>query len=200
MDSADILKVISVMRHDFLNHLQVISGYLQLGKSERAREYIQKVTRDLQKISKVVHLKVPEMAAAFLFGEEMAVSMEVETVYNVETDLKGCLVPGPVAGGALHRVLQQVFRIIDDSESGDNSYLVIDVCNEGENCVCTMKFKSARGLDYIGEELGKIDNTLVEYQGRLKWATDSDSNECRLEMVLPRREKTSNENRKITSR
>jgi len=36
------------LRHDFLNHLQVIWGYVQLDKKEHAIDYIQEVTRYIQ--------------------------------------------------------------------------------------------------------------------------------------------------------
>jgi len=185
MDSTDVLKLISLMRHDFLNHLQVISGYVQLNKTERAREYIREVTGNLQRLSKVVHLKVPEMAAAFLLGEEMAAGMEIRTIYNVESDLEGCAVPGPVAGRALYAVLQEVFRAIDAGGREERSSLVIDILGNGENCGCTLKFRVGEGLDDIDEKVGRIDRRLREYGGRLNWTMDSESGECRLEMILP---------------
>lgn len=33
-------------RHDFLNHLQVIHAYLQVGKTERAMEYLTRAASD----------------------------------------------------------------------------------------------------------------------------------------------------------
>jgi hypothetical protein len=36
----DIMKVIQMQRHDFLNHLQVVSGLTQLRKTDRVVEYI----------------------------------------------------------------------------------------------------------------------------------------------------------------
>lgn len=37
-----------LQRHDFLNHNQVIMGYLQLGKSEKALEYMRREIRGLE--------------------------------------------------------------------------------------------------------------------------------------------------------
>lgn len=43
----DLLEALRVQRHDFLNHLQVISGLLQLKKYDRAQEYIKQVAEQL---------------------------------------------------------------------------------------------------------------------------------------------------------
>lgn len=45
--SADIAeRLLHKQRHDFLNHLQVIHAYLQIGKVERAMEYLTKAAGD----------------------------------------------------------------------------------------------------------------------------------------------------------
>jgi hypothetical protein len=181
-----MIKVISLMRHDFLNHLQVISGYLQLNKKERAGEYIREVTHNLQRLSKVVHLKVPEMAAAFLLGEEMAAGVEARTVYNVQFDLEGCSVPGVVAGQALHDCLFHVFRFIDRERETENPCLMIDIYQKGENCGCTLKFTVSPDYEEMEASLAKINAALAEYRGQLCCNVARESRACTVEMVLPR--------------
>ncbi len=188
MKAEEILKVVSVMRHDFLNHLQVISGYLQLDKKERAGEYIREVTWNLQRLSEVVHLKVPEIAAAFLLGEEMAAGVEARMQYNVQSDLNGCSVPGTVAGQAVYECLDQIFRFLDhenDNESMENSpRVMIDICDKGENCVCTLSFKAAPGYEAMNAALDTINEQLSKYGGQLNRAMDKESGMCTLEILL----------------
>jgi len=188
MRAEDMLKVVSVMRHDFLNHLQVISGYLQLDKKERAGEYIREVTWNLQRLSEVVHLKVPEIAAAFLLGEEMAAGVEARTQYNVQSDLNGCSVPGTVAGQALYDCLYQVFRFLDndtgDDTMEDSPYVVIDIGEKGENCLCILNFKVAPGYEEMNIQLDTINMQLLKHGGQLNWAVDKESGMCTLEILL----------------
>ncbi|BBB89740.1 MAG TPA: Spo0B domain-containing protein [Methylomusa anaerophila] len=43
---AEVMKLLRVQRHDFLNHLQVIHAMIQLGKSDKALQYIEKLAQD----------------------------------------------------------------------------------------------------------------------------------------------------------
>jgi len=44
MDEQRALALLREQRHSFLNHLQVISGWLQLGRAERAAQYLNEVS------------------------------------------------------------------------------------------------------------------------------------------------------------
>lgn len=50
-------------RHDFLNHLQVIWGYIKLNKKERAVEYIQELTDYLQTLRELNRIAPVPLAA-----------------------------------------------------------------------------------------------------------------------------------------
>ncbi len=55
MSESEIQKVVvqalRKQRHDFINHLQVIHGLLQLGKGQRALDYIDELAKDPRLIS-----------------------------------------------------------------------------------------------------------------------------------------------------
>jgi len=50
----DISNLLRIQRHDFLNHLQVIHAMIQLGRNEKALEYIEKLAHDPEMISNVL--------------------------------------------------------------------------------------------------------------------------------------------------
>jgi hypothetical protein len=54
-----ILEVQKIMRHDFLNHIQVISGYVQLGDLERVKEYTNKTIEKIQRFNRVGNIALP---------------------------------------------------------------------------------------------------------------------------------------------
>lgn len=68
-------------RHSFMNHLQVISGWLQLGKAERATEYIARMAARMEAESQVLQrIEHPEVGlfvvAAGLDAEPYGASLE----------------------------------------------------------------------------------------------------------------------------
>lgn len=56
-----------LLRHDFMNHLQIILGYMQLGKMEKAQEYTVKATRDMRKYENITKWELPYLGC-FLTG------------------------------------------------------------------------------------------------------------------------------------
>ncbi|MHB8158476.1 MAG: Spo0B domain-containing protein [Desulfocucumaceae bacterium] len=107
MDTATFLEMMSVQRHDLLNHFQVISGLVQLNKTERVREYINQVSLEVEKLGKAGHIVITEVAAVLLVGHFLAGKHQVEVIYDINTDLKGCLIPGEVLGQVIKEVFEQ---------------------------------------------------------------------------------------------
>ena len=42
----ELIRLLKLQRHDFINHIQVVHGMLQLGKTERAMQYIEELAKD----------------------------------------------------------------------------------------------------------------------------------------------------------
>jgi len=117
MDLEKLLEVIQAQRHDFLNHLQVISGFLQLNKPERIREYIELVTADMSVMSQTSRFKIPELTAVLLVSFNEAAKYQAEMKLTVNSNLGGCTVPGPVVGRALESVIDSFLANLCSSVS-----------------------------------------------------------------------------------
>ncbi|HOV43587.1 MAG TPA: Spo0B domain-containing protein, partial [Syntrophothermus lipocalidus] len=48
MKAEEVIWFLDCQRHDYLNHLQVISGLLELGQPARAREYLKEALRFIE--------------------------------------------------------------------------------------------------------------------------------------------------------
>jgi hypothetical protein len=59
----DLLEANRHQRHDFLNHLQVIWGFLKIKKEERAIGYMQDVTEHLQSLRELNNINNKQLAA-----------------------------------------------------------------------------------------------------------------------------------------
>lgn len=81
-------KLITTLRskhHDFMNHLQVILGLIQIKREEQAIKYIKSLSKELVQIEKLVALEIPEVAA--LISSKLASISYIDTTLEVNTTL-----------------------------------------------------------------------------------------------------------------
>lgn len=79
----EIIHLLKTQRHDFINHLQVLQGYLQLGKTEMAARYLQDVSREMVESGWVFQLPWPELAAVLLLKDGQAEDRQAATVVKL---------------------------------------------------------------------------------------------------------------------
>ncbi|MCF6092719.1 Spo0B domain-containing protein [Microaerobacter geothermalis] len=81
------LTSISHQRHDWLNHFQVIYGYLKMGKLDRMEEYIQRVTERAHQDSRISRLGYSPLVVYLLTFNSLVREMELEVEVDEELDL-----------------------------------------------------------------------------------------------------------------
>lgn len=87
-------KLITTLRskhHDFVNHLQVILGLIQLKMENDATDYIKGLSKDLIQIEKLVSLKRPEVAA--LISSKLASLSYLQASLDINTTLAELSIP-----------------------------------------------------------------------------------------------------------
>nr|WP_238480759.1 Spo0B domain-containing protein [Desulforadius tongensis] len=119
----ELLEVIQVQRHDFLNHLQVISGLLQLNRGERVKDYIDQITREMAPLSAVTRLKVPELKAVLLIAVHKAKKHQIDFVYNIDTHLDDFAVPGAVLAEAVEECINAAVERLSPAHIEDRRLL-----------------------------------------------------------------------------
>ncbi|OIQ61531.1 sensory histidine kinase DcuS [Moorella thermoacetica] len=93
--AAEIIPLLRWQRHDFLNHLQVISGYLQLKKNDRALAYLRQAIAQLEQVGRIMHLLEPELALAALTRIEGAIARGISLEMEISTRMENlALEPG----------------------------------------------------------------------------------------------------------
>lgn len=183
MDLEKLLEVIQVQRHDFLNHLQVISGFLQLNKPERIREYIELVTADMSIMSQTTRFKIPELTAVLLVGFNEAAKYQAEMKLTVNSNLSGCTVPGPVVGGALESVIDSFLANLCSSESCTKIFKV-RLSENGTGytiCLSSPAFLIEDPV-LLKKDLEPVKEVLNKYSGELRTALLRDSIEIFLDL------------------
>ncbi|MDF2626429.1 MAG: hypothetical protein K0R39_260 [Symbiobacteriaceae bacterium] len=129
ISEAEALQLLRRQRHSFLNHLQVISGWLQLGRPERAQQYLEAVAARMTGESDVLRQASTGLSLLVL---ELGLEAETHGV-QIEWQLGGELAP---AGGLATipsdeqraRLRQQV---LDALSSGITGPLVIRLADGG---------------------------------------------------------------------
>jgi len=134
----ELIEVLRVQKHDFLNHLQVISGYLQLNKTERAKDYIQQVSQEIYQSGMITKLRIPEVALNLLILKNEAVQYGVILDIFIETRMENAGLSGDLLGLTVYKLvgvaLEQAGKSGIDSPfcqvklaAGDPGYVIIVV-------------------------------------------------------------------------
>jgi stage 0 sporulation protein B (sporulation initiation phosphotransferase) len=82
---ADLLRRV---RHDFANHLQVVSGFLEIGQSERAKQYLGAVIKDMG-AERIVFASCSGAAAIYFYEQLMKVRDLGITLRYEDIDIDG---------------------------------------------------------------------------------------------------------------
>lgn len=171
MSLEKLLELIQIQRHDFLNHLQVISGLLQLNKFDRVREYIGQISMEMARLSKTARVNSPEVTAALLAGFNEASMSQIELELTVNSNLADCAVPGPVVGEALERSLTCVFATMASPEV-EKRVLEIVFAESEKKYTCRLFFPEPPFADpvLLQNELDPVGELLNPHGGRVNLA------------------------------
>ncbi|MBQ6888900.1 MAG: Spo0B domain-containing protein [Lachnospiraceae bacterium] len=103
-------------RHDYLNHLQVIYGLMELEEYEEAKKYMKPVFKDIMKVSKALKTKQPAVNALLQAKMEAAEKENIDFFMEIRSDLKNiamepwdlCKILGNLIDNGMTALLQKV--------------------------------------------------------------------------------------------
>ena len=191
-----LLEIIQLQRHDFLNHLQVISGFQQLNKPDRIQDYVKQVTVEIAEMSKTTRFKMPEVTAAVLAGFYEAAKYGYKIELTVNSTLGDCEVPGPAAGSALESVFNCILANMSSPATGERCLKIKFAENDHEYSI-SFKSHDARINDQetFRKSFEPANDLLNEYGGQLNIIFSRDIPEIIL--GLPRKKKESDDKRQV---
>lgn len=187
MDLEKLLEVIQVQRHDFLNHLQVISGLLQLNKFDRAHDYIKEVSREMAVVSKTSRIGIPEVTAALLTGLNDASKYQIDLELTIDSCLADCEVPGAALGETLEKIFSSFFETMASTEAKKKTLKVIFAENDKKyTCRLFCPFPQLPDPVRFEKNLAEAGELLAHYGGQAKLVIAGGGVE--IFFILPRRE------------
>ena len=80
-------------RHDFLNHIQVVYSLLEMGESDEAADYLERIYSQLRTVSKVMRTKVTAFNALLQVKNAACEERGIRLNLDIRTTLEGLPVP-----------------------------------------------------------------------------------------------------------
>lgn len=168
MEASSILGAVRAQRHDFLNHLQVILGYLQLNKIPEARKYIAEVVFEMNRGNKITHLYPAEVALTLLVAQNEASKKGIAIEYDVQTDLEMCALSGDEVSRSVENALAQVIASFS-APRPDDSQIKVSLKEEPGCYTCEINFYLDNHPDKIEDGVRVINARLTPRRGRAEF-------------------------------
>ncbi|MBM7648959.1 stage 0 sporulation protein B (sporulation initiation phosphotransferase) [Bacillus ectoiniformans] len=127
-DTWTVVQALRHARHDWMNHIQLIKGYISLGKIEEAERAIENIIIQAHQESHLCNLRLPMFAELLLTFNWEARSFNLEyEVFNEE--VKAHISDEALTSwcAALFRTLEQYIKLYADN----HLYLLVDKTEEG---------------------------------------------------------------------
>jgi stage 0 sporulation protein B (sporulation initiation phosphotransferase) len=178
----ELIEVINHQRHDWLNHIQVLLGYLKLERYEMCEEYIHRVIAEANRDTLVSRLGYPPLVAYLLsfhaFHSNMRIEVEIPTSFSLLM-----LPDGPKLGDFILSVvkLYQKYALYNDGAS--NNLLLTLHHHEGMLRVVA-DFAGELDIAAIQLEMDNVKETAEAYGGQAMLDPHTIS-ESVLECVFP---------------
>jgi len=89
----ELNKTLRAQRHDFMNHLQVVYGLIELEEFKDTKEYIEKVYNDIQKVSRVMRTSNPALNALLQAKVLACEKRDIEAKINIKSQFNQVKIP-----------------------------------------------------------------------------------------------------------
>ncbi len=184
----DLNKTLRAQRHDFMNHLQVVYGLIELEEFSDTKGYIENVYNDIQRVSRVMRTSNPALNALLqakvLAGEKRG----IETRLNINSQFNQLKIPAWELCRIIGNVIDNAIYALENI-SGDK-YIQIDLYEDiktyyfrikdngsgiPKEIICKIFEAGFTTKDNKGEGMGLAitKETLIKYGGNIKVYVDN---------------------------
>lgn len=168
-------------RHDWMNDLQVLYGYIQLGKPDKSVQCVERIKERIALDSRIAKLGVPSLVFYLqsfrTYRSSLELDIQVEEGLNLEDKLS------PAAGGELTSVIMQTVRAYQYSgitPQGETRRLQLSFSQEGKDVLISFKGEGEEGHPELLQ--GQIYNIV---QGKIMKAEQVQPAKGYVELRLP---------------
>ncbi len=138
-------------RHDYLNHLQVVYGLMQLKEFDELQKYLQPVYKDMKKTGKALKTSKPAINALLKAKMDEAENKDIDFYIEVKSDLKELHIKDWELCKVISNIVDNAMTALEEKEG--EKKIVIEIIEDREN-YCFMI--SNNGPKIPEEMLGSI--------------------------------------------
>ena len=151
-------------RHDYLNHLQIVYGLMELEEYDEMNEYLRKVYKELLKTGKAIKTSKPAINA--LIAAKMAECEEkgIEFLVEVNSGLKDIGIEDWELCKVLSNLVDNAVRAVGESDSEEKAVRV-NITETAENYVFEVEDNGPKIPDEIKELIFRKGFTTKKGEG-----------------------------------
>jgi len=122
-------------RHDFLNHMQVIYSFIEMGEAERAAQYIDMLNGQMQVHALSARTALPAVNALLQVKLPLCETHGIDADLRIEDDFAAC----PIEEWELCRILGNLIdNAVDALRESDAPSRVLKICFSRENALLVL--------------------------------------------------------------
>lgn len=174
-------RVLNHHRHDWMNDLQVLYGYIQLGKPDKSLECVGRIKERIALDSRISKLGIPSLVFYLQSFRTFRSSLELEVQVEEGLQLEDKL--SPETGDELTSVIMQTVRAYQYSgltPQGDTRKLHLGFSQDGGDILISFESEDDHGNPELLQ--GQIYNIV---QGKIIKADQAKRGEACVELRLP---------------
>ncbi|UJF31991.1 Spo0B domain-containing protein [Paenibacillus hexagrammi] len=121
---SNVLQIVNRMRHDWMNDIQILFGYIQLKKFDNLQPYMEKIKTSMQQESNLSKLGIPALITYLFMFRVQSKSLQLEIGLDQEVNLQQL----PVRSSLIQQVVQKTVELLQRySMAGDEEIGVISL-------------------------------------------------------------------------
>jgi len=189
-------------RHDYLNHLQVVYGLMQLEEYEDLKKYLEPLYKDMQKTGKALKTSKPAINALLKAKMDEAENKGIDFYIEVKSDLKNLRVEDWELCKVISNILDNATTALKEKQGEkriilemieDREKYRFSISNNGpkipeemQELIFRQGFSSKKEEGH-GMGLYIVANVVKEYDGTLKLISNNE--ETKFIITFPKRKK-----------
>ena len=175
------IRTLNHHRHDWMNDLQILYGYIQLGKPDKSVECVERIKERIALDSRIAKLGIPSLVFYFQSFRTYRTSLELEIQVEEGLQLEDKL--NPEAGDELTSVIMQTVRAYQYSglaPQGETRKLRLGFIQDGGDILISFECEGEHGNPELLQ--GQIYNIV---QGKIMKAEQFKPSNAYVELRLP---------------